>query len=223
MFWYEKTHFPRIGPKVPRIVRFWRKFCQFWVAGQNQVFLRFCVFSEVQVEECRFSSSGGSFSRFSERPGGVQERLWGFLGLPCGFLGSWCEIVKFPVVFDPKLGSMLDLKNAFFDVKNWKNAVSRGILKNMWFWDELEAQNELFLKSRNRQKCGFRLGGVQFLRKIAYRSWGLKKDLQGVVLGGFWGSKMRSKSEKWGSKGRLKSELFSRLLASLARRLSNFE
>ena len=193
---------------MPRIVRFWRKICQFWVAGQNQVFLRFCVFSEVQVEECRLSSSGGSFSRFSERPGGVQERLWGFLGLPCGFLGSWCEIVKFPVVFDPKLGSMLDLKNAFFDVKNWKNAVSRGILKNMWFWDELEAQNELFLKSRNRQKCGFRLGGVQFLRKIAYRSWGLKNRGPGEGFGRFFGVKNEVKTGKMRFQDDDKSELF---------------
>ena len=35
-------------------------------------------------------------------------------------------------------------------------------------------KNGHFLKVREMQKCGFRLGGVQFLAKIVCRCWGLK-------------------------------------------------
>ena len=38
-------------------------------------------------EKCRFSMSRGSFSRFSEGPGGVQGRLWGVFGVPIRFVG----------------------------------------------------------------------------------------------------------------------------------------
>ena len=91
---------------------------------------------------------------------------------------------------------MLDLKNVFFDVENWKNGVPRGVAKKLRFWRDSEAKNKHFLKVREMQKCGFRLGGVQFLAKIVCRCWGFKNRAPEVVLGCFLGSKMGSKLEK---------------------------
>ena len=69
---------------------------------------------------------------------------------------------------------MLGQKNVFFDVENWKNGVPRGVAKKCDFGSIFLAKNEHFLKVREMQKCGFRLGGVQFLAKIVCRCWGLK-------------------------------------------------
>jgi len=78
----------------------------------------FFVFSKAMGQEkCRFSMSRGSFSRFSEVPGGVQGRLWGVLGFPSGFLGSSCETDKNCQVFVSKLGPKLEPKNYIFGIK----------------------------------------------------------------------------------------------------------
>ena len=104
------------------------------------------------------------------------------------------------------LGSMLGQKNVFFDVENWKNEVPRGIAKKIRFWIDFWAKNLHVLKVREMQKCGFRLGGVQFLAKIVCRCWGFKnRALEGGfgrlfgVENGVQTGKMRSErpTEKW--------------------------
>ena len=110
--------------------------------------------------------------------GGVPEESWrGFWGpweVLGGLLVSRCRFIKKCEVLDPKLGSMLGQKNVFFDVENWKNGVPRGVAKKVRFWSDFLVKNCHFLKVREMQKCGFRLGGVQFLAKIVCRCWGLK-------------------------------------------------
>ena len=140
-----------------------------------------------------------------ERLGGAWEEFREVLG---GLLVSRCRFVKKCEVLDPKLGSMLGQKNVFFDVENWKNGVPRGVAKKVRFWSDFLVKNWHFLKVREMQKCGFRLGGVHFLAKSSVDVGAWKTELRRVVLGGFLGAKMGSKLEKWGPKGRLKSELF---------------
>ena len=52
--------------------------------------------------------------------------------------------------------------------------VPRGVAKKVRFWSDFLMKKSHFLKVREMQKCGFRLGGVQFLTKIVCRCWGLK-------------------------------------------------
>ena len=113
--------------------------------------------------------------------GGVREgswrRFWGSWEVLGGLLISRCRFVKKCKVFDPKLGSMLGQKNVFFGVKNWKNRVPRGVTKKVRFWSDFLVKNYNFLKVREMQKCGFRLGGVHFFfffAKIVCRCWGFK-------------------------------------------------
>ena len=69
---------------------------------------------------------------------------------------------------------MLGQKNVFFDVENWKNRVPRGVAKKVRFWGDFWVKKVHFLKVREMQKLGFRMGGVQFLAKIVCRCWGFK-------------------------------------------------
>ena len=77
--------------------------------------------------------------------------------------------------FSTKLGSMLGQKNLFFDVENWKNGVPRGVAKKVRFWSDFLMKKCHFLKVREMQKCGFRLGGVHFFSKNRLSMLGLQK------------------------------------------------
>ena len=115
-------------------------------------------------------------------PEGSWRRFWGSWEVLGGLLVSRCRFVKKCKVFDPKWGSMLGQKNVFFDVENWKNGVPRGVAKKVRFWNDFLVKNWQFLKVREMQKCGFRIGGVQFLAKIVCRCWGFKNR---ALEGGF--------------------------------------
>ena len=136
--------------------------------------------------------------------GGVREgswrRFWGSWEVLGGLLVSGCRFVKICKVFDPKLGSMLGSmlgkKNMFFDFENWKNGVPRGVAKKVRFWNDFLVKNCHFLKVREMQKCGFRLGGVQFLAKIVCRCWGLKNRALEGDFGRLFGVENGSKPEK---------------------------
>ena len=82
---------------------------------------------------------------------------------------------------------MLGQKNAFFDVENLKNGDPRGVAKKVRFGNVFLVNKCNLFKVREMQKCGFRLGVVQFLAKIVCRCWGFKYRASEGGLGRLFG------------------------------------